>query len=286
MRVNKPHRGYLRVIGIFTAILSVVPFVIVCVAMAAALCILIIPTFIMNCSLFIGIFPNDMVITQRYFDHFEALYPDLILAVQSNTQTQHQESDTNRLKHWPSKNSPGPGDFVIKTQRNGTYYLSASVALFWQLENAGIERKVLWQFLADKVEASVTISDEDQAEFRKIMQKLCPWTFVNVFILVIVWMGWAANGWWRPMRYDYVVPESPHYNRRVVPVISNTVDWILEKGALLVPVDEKAYKMMSPPLRRTALAIIGAVEWNSDLKDMGNYWQVVDLRRQDLVVGS
>ena len=151
----------------------------------------------------------------------------------------------SQLKFWPTETHssffcfPGLGSF-----RHTTYKFTHAVSLFARLQAAGFERKVLWQFLAETVEAKVQISDEDKAEFRRVMNKVCRYNMIKTLNQVLGFLKFILVSLGEP-KYDFLVPDSiPGTPIEIIEGQNQSLDWIFKKGACLVPVDHGAYNSL------------------------------------------
>lgn len=135
---------------------------------------------------------------------------------------------------------------------------------------------MLWQFLADDVEKNVEVNDQDKAEFRRIMRKMCRG---NVISLVQVMLRWATSLLSKVNEkiHEYVMPPTAAPCEEAIPVKSGSMDWIFQKGALVVPMDDETATSL---FRLSTLnPIWSAMKSDTDMeKGSGDFWQVFDCR--------
>jgi len=239
--------------------------------------IALLPLYLWPYSAVFGIRRWHMRVPQLYLDHFEQLNPELMTAMRTIASSKMLRPVVSQLKFWPTETHssffcfPGLGSF-----RHTTYKFTHAVSLFARLQAAGFERKVLWQFLAETVEAKVQISDEDKAEFRRVMNKVCRYNMIKTLNQVLGFLKFILVSLGEP-KYDFLVPDSiPGTPIEIIEGQNQSLDWIFKKGACLVPVDHGAYNSLRNLVSSTPLW--GGITSGDAEKGIGGYWQIVDLR--------
>jgi hypothetical protein len=113
---------------------------------------------------------------ELYLDRFEALYRDLMSFVPSSSTGGHALS----VEFWPFKLTkepfplPGPDVMTMTIIGDKDYAFSKAAMVFGRLEDAGWSRRVLYEFLRDKVERSeCALTVQQKADFALAMEKMC-----------------------------------------------------------------------------------------------------------------
>jgi hypothetical protein len=159
------------------------------------------------------------------------------------------------------------------------YEYSQVTGLFIALEIAGWSRRTLLTFLRDKVERrSGLVRPEEKEAFAVVMEKLCTHNFrswLEHFLFtgprdfLTEWTYVRLRNW------DGDVPMGV----RAIRVSLDSVDWILERGAFLIPQDIKTRNRMKE--LAAELRMWGRVKNPEDLRKglmNYNYWQMMAVR--------
>jgi len=230
---------------------------------------------------------RDMPAIQLYIDHFQTLYPDLTSAITSALRMATYLEPTHRrsthlvpkpnkppstIDFWPAKRLRDVHCIPCICYVDITdYEYSQVTALLCHFEYAGWPRRMLLAFLRDKVEQGGLVSPEEKEAFAVVMEKLCAhnfmlWLHRVLDRLVQFLIGWTET----PLKeWGGNVP----MGMRTVRASLDSVDWVLERGAVLIPEDKATRGCMKilkafPMWKRAADA--------EDLeKGVGDYWQIM-----------
>jgi hypothetical protein len=221
---------------------------------------------------------QDMPAIQLYIDHFQYLYPELVSCIV----IAHGSSPRNGLPRtfdfWPTRRKQqGYSAPVLGTGVTMQYQYSQITGLFIALEIAGWSRRTLLTFLRDKVEQrSGLVRPEEKEAFAVVMEKLCTHNFrtwLEHFLFsgprdfLTEWTYVRLRDW------DGDVP----MGMRAIRVSLDSVDWVLERGAFLIPQDIKTcncMKQLAAELRMWR-TVKNAEELQMGLR---NYWQIMAAR--------
>jgi len=120
---------------------------------------------------------KDKAVVQRYLDHFQALYPALMakVVIVNARLARTRRSVPRSIEFWPKDSLYNP------CAKKTTYTFSQAAGLFFRLEDAGWPRRVLYDFLRNKVEQIGPISQEEKEAFAAAMQRTCRYDLVGQF---------------------------------------------------------------------------------------------------------
>ena len=139
------------------------------------------------------------------------------------------------------------------------------------MEGAGWPRSVLLAFIRDKVEQSGVVPKEEKEAFAKVMHKMCTHDLLPRLsrlgrVLTANCFDWTSS---RLKEWDHNVP----LGMRTVQVRLDSVDWLFERGAFLVPTDYRTLRMMRQLAR---FPMWGKVKTVDDLeRGIEGYWQLM-----------
>ena len=216
----------------------------------------------------------DMPPVQLYLNHFESLYPELIASVAAAHRLKRKGRPPG-IKFWPRKTDRYflPMVFVTITSTHWTF--SQSAGLFARLEATQIwDRRVLWAFLRDKVEQAGLVNEAEKAAFAAVMEKMCSHRLRDALAKLAVLTG--LNGTkGKPNERNRSMP----MGMPVVPVGNDSMEWILQKGAFLVP-NETVQPRLSSLHQLIRFNMWGGFKKDADLENgLGGYWQIFDMRK-------
>jgi hypothetical protein len=218
-------------------------------------------------------FEKHMPPVQVYLDYFQALYPDLINSVAVANTTRYSQQSLSGIQFWPQR---------MEAMSNGTRYIfSQTAGLFARLESAGWPRRVLWTFLRDKVEQSGLAGEIEKEKFNAVMQMMTNHTIIteaewrrplNICSYLFHMCLFFLNTWTLPeLKWGNSVPMS----MSKVEVTNDSLDWLLQKGAFLIPADHNMNLKMS---KLSMLPIWKVVKKPENLEEgLGAYWQIMGL---------
>jgi len=241
----------------------------------------------------------DMPIVQLYLDHFQSLYPELISHVAAENRSIYLQQSTELQQSTPAalrKRVPGSIDFWPKSTNYHVtdgrphyhwmtrHHFTQAAGLFFQLEDAGWSRKVLWTFLRDQVEERGLVSQEEMEQYAAVMTKMCSHNLVGLFwplpnkAVHTFLTKWYISGL-KQWDGDGEVPAG----MSIVHVSLDSVEWLLQGGALLVASDVRTFQCMQ---RLSAFQIWGKLKSSSTLGDIEegrrDHWQVMSLASSEL----
>ena len=226
-----------------------------------------------------GIRTRDKPFIQLYLDHFETLHPELPAALERAFAAYQPIPGEVPPHSWPQ--SPvglgcidiEKGPDVRYTTMNGRKFTLAS-GFFMQLERAGFARQALMELLMHDVESAIKVDEQERAEYRRVMYKLCSHRTSDLWDSLVPFAvsEYMTNGEGFLTPGKSVLGLTPYLMRN-----DRRVDWVLQQGAVLVPMDRDTYK------KAEQLAKFGlwkAVKNDVDLASATQeaYWQLVDLR--------
>ena len=226
-----------------------------------------------------GIRKRDMPFVQLYLDHFETLHPELASALERAFDACEPTEGRVSASSWPhslvgyNRIDVEKGADAKYTTRNGYRFTLAS-GLFIQLEDAGFARQNLMEFLMHDVESNVKVDEKERAEYRRVLYKLCSHRTSDLLDILLPFgvSKYMTNGEGFLTPGKSALGFTPYLMRN-----DRRMDWVLQQGAVLVPMDDDAYK------KAEKLAQFGL--WKAVRDDVAlasasqeAYWQLVDLR--------
>lgn len=226
---------------------------------------------------------RDMPAIQLYLDHFRSLYPQLVASIVTAHDAAHRLSPRKKLlsaiDFWPTKRdhdywiTSNEGRYISTTH----YEYSQITELFIALESAGWSRRTLLMFLRDKVEQrSGLVPHEEKEAFARVMEKLCTHDFMSWLWATVAIASFRFLFQWADVRlkeWDQDVP----VGIRAICVSLDSVDWVLERGAFLLPEDIRTRGCMMGLAAK--LPMWGRVKNGEDLQmGLGDYWQIMAAR--------
>jgi hypothetical protein len=254
-------------------ILFLIILIIILLPLAIILLILTSPYTLYYYSPNWGMRKRDMPPVQLYVDHFERLHPELIRSV-AEAHKFTTKGKPPGIKFWPVRDYehvviPIP---LVATYSHKKWTFSQAAGLFGRLEASGVaDRLVLWTFLRDEVERAGLVNEAQKEAFTKVMTTMCTHRLKDL-ILKMKRSGKSSSG---HSKESAAPPERPiPIGMEVVLVGKDSMEWILHKGALLVPAKGV------PVSKLTKFKMWGWVRKDVDVeKGLGNYWQVFDTRK-------
>ena len=253
------------------------------IPMAACMFVIMILTipysfYFWSCNL--GIRTRDMPSVQLYLDHFETLHPDLATALERAfdacepaAQRQVSASSWPHTREGYNRLDVEKGADTKYTTRNGCRFTLAS-GLFIQLEEAGFARQTLMELLMHDVESNVKVDENERAEYRRVMYKLCAHRTRDVLDILIRFgvSRYMTNGEGLLTPGKSATGITPYLMRN-----DRRMDWVLQQGAVLVPMDGDTYKKAE---KLAKFGLWKAVRDDADLYHAAQdgCWQLVDLR--------
>lgn len=138
------------------------------------------------------------------------------------------------------------------------------------------DRKVLWAFLRDKVEEAGLVNDDEIRAFAAVMEKMCSHQTRDIIERFMPWRKPSSTVLKKAKK-----PEEVEEQKRTLPegmpiveATRESVDWILQKGAVVLP--SETFHLYGLHL----FEMWGAFLKDADLeKGVGDYWQIIDLRK-------
>ena len=249
-----------------------------------ALMILAIPYTLYFWSSNCGIRACDKPIVQLYLDHFETLHPELAAALERAFDACGPTQRRLPASSWPCVYSPlgysridridvEKGTDIKYVTLNGYKFTLAS-GFFMQLGKAGFARQTLMELRMHDVESEVKVDEKEKAEYRMVMHKLCShrtWDLLDSLVPLSV-SKHMTNGEGLLTPGKSALGFTPYFMRN-----DRRMDWVLQQGAVLVPMDRDTYE------KAEQLAKFGLWKAVRDDVDLASatqeaYWQLVDLR--------
>lgn len=265
---------------IIKAILSMVACIPMLVCLLLVIILTIPYTFYFWSSNF-GTRTRDMPILQLYLDHFETLHPELAAALERAFDAcgPNQRLLLVFASSWPhslvgyDSIDVEKGADIKYTTMDG-YRFSLASGFFMLLEDAGFARQTLMEFLMHDVESNVKVDEKERADYRRVMHKLCSHCTSHLLgsLLPFGVSRYMTNG------EGFLTPAKSALGFR--PYLMRTdrkMDWVLQQGAVLVPMDGNTYWKAKELAR---FGLWKAVMDDADLAGATHeaYWQLVDLR--------
>ncbi|KAK3313370.1 hypothetical protein B0H66DRAFT_629136 [Apodospora peruviana] len=239
-----------------------------------------------------------------YLDHFERLHPELIGYVAAALATTTQRNKIpHRVIHWPHKTkrnlkfSPF-GSLGFTLQKDSTTF-RPSVGLFAWLED-NWSRRVVWTFLRDQVEHAVApgggrlVTEKEKEAFGKVMEMMIrkdimspsqgPFSLLRRVRKMV--KGEQLEKRQKEEEDELAVAEEKmaaryaYLGRLVVVVRKDNLDWILKRGALLLPSPSDETRFTTRYLARFPPVWRGSLKDGDLEKGLGDCWQVVDARSE------
>jgi hypothetical protein len=209
---------------------------------------------------------------QLYLDHFESLHPELIASVAEAHKLTTGEPPG--IRFWPVHDYdrvfiqiPFVATYTIRE-----WTFSQAAGLFGRLEASGVaDRRALWKFLRDEVERAGLVNETEKEAFMEVMTVMNSHR-LETLILKLNCDGKRSAGHTR----ESAAPPGRRVpvGMDVVLVGKDSVEWILRRGAFLVP--EKSVLMG----RLAEFKLWGEVRKDADVeKGLGSHWQVFDSRQ-------
>jgi hypothetical protein len=220
---------------------------------------------------------RDMPAIQLYLDHFHSLYPQLVSSIVTAHRLSPRRQPPPAIDFWPTKRDHHTYWIpFIGTLRTKHYEYPHITGLFIALESAGWSRRTLLMFLRDKVEQRPgLVHPEEKEAFAMVMEKLCTHDFMSWLRDTVLSRPIRFLAKWLAVRlkeWDRDVP----MGMRAIRVSLDSVDWILERGAFLLPEDIKTRDCMDS---LAALRMWRRVKNGEDLQmGLENYWQIMAAR--------
>jgi hypothetical protein len=280
-KVNTPWQEAYRILFLSIILPLLILFFLILAAVPAF--VIILPLMV------IGVIPirmskHHMPIVQTYLNHFEQLYPELVQYMNgARNGPLLIHSEQSKTIYWPHS-SRTEIDWCIPFVVLGTtkyYEFSAAAALFAELQTSGFPIPAIWRFLKTKVEEHVALTDEEKARFASVMKRYTRnWNIKG---------SQDVKGPGKHDMHKYVVPHERVAGMRPVVFDPDNLDWLLERGALLVPDSDQRWllaKTLTKGNETHAKRLSPGGSWmwgrmnekSSPETAWSNYWQVVDLR--------
>ncbi|KAK4223056.1 hypothetical protein QBC38DRAFT_488498 [Podospora fimiseda] len=218
-----------------------------------------------------------------YLNHFERLHPNLIAWIAAGHESVvDQNQRPGGVGGWPHKTNRFCIPLCVVTITHESWSFKQSAGLLGKLEAAGWPRRVVWRFLKDEVEKAGLVTPEEQEAFDKVMGIMNSNQIISTQVLgrVVCWAlfhkrseeddpGSVRHQMQQQLAGKYVsmtgVP--------IIPVTKDSISWILQGGAVLVPT--KGMKGAMGQLAQ-ALPIWVNITKEKDLeKGIKNCWQVI-----------
>jgi hypothetical protein len=223
-----------------------------------------------------GMFRSHMPIVTTYLHYFYQLHLDFVDTLAGQSRNYSLVKDT--IDFWPNQNKTERCWIPLVAYIETKHFKYSSVAgAFVYLEKQVKNRRLVWQLLRDTIEISAApLTDEDKRNFAKVMSSICVVT--NWSIIWRPWIYITYELFMAPTRIglEYSVPDTGEWpGAPVIEVRNNSLNWILPRGALLVPVDDSSYRL----LKNLGNYCWDKVTETSHLEKYSvNYWQMVDMR--------
>lgn len=259
-------------------VIVIIPYFILVIPLYLAIMTITLPYTLFYRSSNWSIRKRDMPAIQLYLDHFQSLHPQLVASIITAHRLSPRRKALSAIDFWPTKRDR---DYWIAS--NGgqyfriTHYEYSQIAgLFIALESGGWSRRTLLMFLRDEVEQSRLVPREEQEAFARVMEKLCTHDFMSWLRATVVSASSRFLFQWAEVRlkeWDQDVP----VGMQAIRVSLDSVDWVLERGAFLLPEDIRTRgHMMSLAAK---LPMWGRVKNGEDLQmGVGDYWQIMAAR--------
>jgi hypothetical protein len=236
------------------------------------LLIITLPYTLYHYSPNMGMNKKYMPPVQLYLDHFERLHTELI----SSVVKAHKFTTKGKppgIRFWPVKNYERvvTGIPLVVSVTSQKWTFSQAAGLFARLEASEVaDRQVLWTFLRDEVERAGLVNEAEKEAFKKVMTVMC----THRLLAQISKMLLPRNGSSGRSDESAAPPgRNMPVGVEVVLVKEDSVEWILHRGALLVPA--KGVRLG----KLTNFKMWGKVGKDIDVeKGLGNYWQLIDIR--------
>ena len=225
---------------------------------------------------------------ETYLHYFEQLHPDLmayVVAAHDCRSGSGGGAMPNMIKYWPHKTKRTfiPLIIVNITEERTTFAHAAG--LFARLEEVGFPRKLVWEFLRDDVEQSGLPSPEERAAFAKSMKVMNSHNIISpqwgpASIFQVIRRRLSGNP--EKLREKQAEAERAaeakyaFLGREMVHVRGDSLDWLLRRGALLLPTTETRHTV-----QRLAWFVPVWVGFKKDAdleKGVGECWQLADAR--------
>lgn len=223
--------------------------------------------------------PRDSPVVELYLRHFEHLHPDLMSYVAA-AHKESTQSEPPGIDFWPHRVKRSCIYFFIGSRSTTTWKFSQSAGLFGRLEYAGWGRRLLWTFLRDQVEQAGLATPAERDAFARVMEKMNSHRLLgkasNLGEKVFSWSDHLGDV---KAQQQQLVAFTDRYGGRGFPIEhirKDSLDWLLRRGALLVPDRETR-----PMLRAMAgfTPAWGSITAESDLeKGLPDCWQTLDIR--------
>lgn len=192
---------------------------------------------------------NDHRHVEVYLAYFERLHPDLMAHVSAASARALQPE---RLNMWPRKIDTEFGSgvwlfpIIIAGKVRTTVTRLDSAWLFACLETAGWDRKVLWAFLRDQVEASMPVTQEEKTAFAAAMERITAhqiygkiWKTLEDALMAPLEMGKT------PALKDDVAQRLENLSMPIHHVDGGSLQWLLHRRAVLLP-SRRTQRLMKP----------------------------------------
>lgn len=275
-RTPKP----LIVIGsVFSTIGSILLFP---VLLAAALVFLIVtlPYTLFYFSSNFSLTGRDFQIVEAYLRHFERLHPDLIAYVAQAHESMGR-GEPPGLSFWPRKSTHTFLAFPGISGSSSQWKFSHGAGFFARLEAAGFPRRAVWEFLRDQVEPSGLVNELQKLDFNKLMDKMTSHKLITYNRGPTKPSNDPRKEQERQEKDELQEKKATelysHLGRPIVRVRRGSLDFILRRGALLVP-DSETRPIMTklvnfPPVWANAEKMSADEEGGQ-----GDHWQIADAR--------
>lgn len=164
----------------------------------------------------------------------------------------------------------------IVTIKSTNWSFSQAAGLFGRLEATRIwDRRILWEFLRDKVEHAGLVNVEQKERFGVVMEKMCTHQVSNLIFRTCSTILQTALSWPGSNGKSGELDRNMPMGMPIVLVGKDSMEWILRRGAFLVPTPAIQADLRS--LKKFKLW--GEFKKDEDLENgLGDYWQVIDMR--------
>ena len=228
---------------------------------------------------------KDFPPVELYLRHFERLHPDLITYVAlAHTAAARRQGQPPGINHWPRQRSSESLYLVLVTYTRTEWTFSQAAGLFARLEAANWDRRLLWTFLRDQVEQAGLVTQEEKEAYAKVMEKMNSHrlqTGIDQVVRKIAGLcdrGGDSDGQAQQQQEEVQADLYAHLNLPIEHVQEDSLDWILHRGALLVPNRKTWVKMVS---LAEFTPVWGKIRKGRDLeKGFGDRWQIIDVRKK------
>ncbi|KAM7193647.1 hypothetical protein V8F20_008284 [Naviculisporaceae sp. PSN 640] len=217
---------------------------------------------------------------ETYLAYFERLHPDLMAYVAA-CHTARAELNVHPMgvRRWPHRKKrtmiciPFVGSLTTTE-----WSFSTAAGLFAKLEAHGWRRRLVWTFLRDQVEQTGWPTQEERESFARAMKvrnSHCIWPEAG---FLQRWFCFAGDSNGADAEKERAAEERlASVGLPIVHVRNDSLDWLLQRGVLLVPNDETRASMRQLV---TFAPIWGRLPKGEDLEKsaLSGTWQVVDAR--------